>query len=108
VSVPLKVRRVVVNALSVDVEDYFHVWALSPWFPRSKWDETPCRVERNLDLILRLLDEAGARATFFTLGWIAERFPEVVRRIAAAGHEIASHGYAHSRVDELERKALLG
>ena len=105
-SVPLKVRRVVVNALSVDVEDYFQVWALSRWFPRSKWDETPCRVERNVDLILQLLDEAGAHATFFTLGWIAERFPELVRRIAAAGHEIASHGYAHSRVDELERKAF--
>jgi polysaccharide deacetylase family protein (PEP-CTERM system associated) len=103
---PIKARRVVVNALSVDVEDYFQVWALSPWFPRSKWDEIPCRVERNLDLILALLDEAGAHATFFTLGWIAERFPEVIRRIAAAGHEIASHGYSHQRVDELGRDAF--
>jgi polysaccharide deacetylase family protein (PEP-CTERM system associated) len=106
VRAPIKARRVVVNALSVDVEDYFQVWALAPWFPRARWDETPCRVERNIDLILLLLHEARARATFFTLGWIAERFPEVIRRIAAAGHEIASHGYAHDRVGELERDAF--
>ena len=105
-SVPVTARRVVVNALSVDVEDYFQVWALSPWFPRSTWDATPCRVERNIDLILELLDEAHQHATFFTLGWIAERFPTAVRRIAAAGHEIASHGYAHNRVNELERDAF--
>ena len=105
-SVPLKAHRVVVNALSIDVEDYFQVWALARWFPRAKWDETPCRVEQNLDVILRLLDDAGAQATFFTLGWIAERFPDLVRRIAAAGHEIASHGYAHARVDELDRRAF--
>ena len=75
-SVPLKAHRVVVNALSIDVEDYFQVWALARWIPRAKWDETPCRVEQNLDVILRLLDDAGAQATFFTLGWIAERFPD--------------------------------
>lgn len=98
----IKARRVIVNALSVDVEDYFQVWALAPWFPRAKWDETPCRVERNIDLILQLLHDADVHATFFTLGWIAERFPEVIRRIAANGHEIASHGYAHNRVDDLD------
>jgi polysaccharide deacetylase family protein (PEP-CTERM system associated) len=103
---PIEARRVVVNALSVDVEDYFQVWALAPWFPRSKWDETPCRIERNLDLILELLEEADTRATFFTLGWIAERYPKAIRRVAAAGHEIASHGYAHQRVDDLEREAF--
>jgi polysaccharide deacetylase family protein (PEP-CTERM system associated) len=103
---PHKARRVVVNALSVDVEDYFQVWALSPWFPPSKWDQTPCRIQRNLDVILRLLDEADAHATFFTLGWIAERYPDAIRRIVAAGHEIASHGYAHLRVNELERGAF--
>ena len=95
-----------VNALTVDVEDYFQVWALAPWFPRTKWDDVPCRIERNIDLILQLLDEAGARATFFTLGWIAERYPAIVRRIAASGHEIASHGYAHNRVDDLAREAF--
>lgn len=103
---PIKARRIVVNALTVDVEDYFQVWALSPWFPRDKWDETPCRVERNIDRILALLDEADAHATFFTLGWIAERYPKVIRRVAAAGHEVASHGYSHSRVNELERDAF--
>ena len=103
---PLTARRVVVNALSVDVEDYFQVWALSPWFPRSMWDKTPCRIERNLDVILTLLHEAGARATFFTLGWIAERHPDAIRRIAAAGHEVASHGYAHCRANELDRDAF--
>jgi polysaccharide deacetylase family protein (PEP-CTERM system associated) len=103
---PIKARRVVVNALTVDVEDYFQVWALAPWFPRSKWDSAPCRIERNVELILALLEEAGTKATFFTLGWIAERYPELVRRIAADGHEIASHGYAHMRVDDLERESF--
>ncbi len=105
-NVPVEARRLVVNALTVDVEDYFQVWAFSPYIPRSKWDETPVRVERNVDLILQLLDEAGARATFFTLGWVAERFPELVRRIVAAGHEIASHGYAHHKASELTRDAF--
>jgi polysaccharide deacetylase family protein (PEP-CTERM system associated) len=103
----LDARRLRVNALTVDVEDYFQVWALSPYIPRDKWDETPARVERNVDLILQLLDGAGARATFFTLGWIAERFPNLVRRIAAAGHEVASHGYSHSKATELSRGAFL-
>jgi polysaccharide deacetylase family protein (PEP-CTERM system associated) len=94
------------NALTVDVEDYFQVWALAPWFPRTEWDDTPCRIERNIDLILQLLDDADAGATFFTLGWIAERYPEMVRRIAASGHEVASHGYSHRRVDDMGRDAF--
>jgi len=106
-NVPVEFRRVLVNALTVDVEDYFQVWALSPYIPRSKWDDTPARVERNVDLILQLLADAGAHATFFTLGWVAERFPELVRRIAAAGHEIASHGYAHAKATELDRGQFL-
>jgi polysaccharide deacetylase family protein (PEP-CTERM system associated) len=105
-AVRIESRRVVVNALTVDVEDYFQVWALAPYIPREKWDHTPSRVERNVDLILQLLEQGGARATFFTLGWIAERYPEVVRRIAQAGHEVASHGYAHKRADELTREAF--
>jgi polysaccharide deacetylase family protein (PEP-CTERM system associated) len=103
---PIKARRVVVNALTVDVEDYFQVWALAPWFPRSKWESAPCRIERNVDLILALLDEADTKATFFTLGWIAERYAALVRRIAGAGHEVASHGYAHVRVDDLQRASF--
>ena len=105
-AMPIKARRVVVNALTVDVEDYFQVWALAPWFPRAKWDATPCRIERNIDVVLALLEQAGARATFFALGWIAERYPQMIRRIAAGGHEIASHGYAHHRANELKREAF--
>lgn len=90
----------IVNALTIDVEDYFQVWALSPHIARSRWDEMPCRVERNVERLLQLLEEHGARATFFTLGWIAERYPGVVRSIVAAGHELASHGYSHSRANE--------
>ena len=105
-AVRIESRRVVVNALTVDVEDYFQVWALAPYIPREKWDHTPCRVERNVDVILDLLAETGSRATFFTLGWVAERFPALVMRIADAGHEVASHGYAHKRADETTRAAF--
>jgi polysaccharide deacetylase family protein (PEP-CTERM system associated) len=93
----------IANALSIDVEDYFQVSALAPHIPRSEWERMPCRIERNVDTILALLDESGARATFFILGWIAERYPSVVTRIAAAGHEVASHGYAHHRVSHQGR-----
>ena len=89
------------NAMSIDVEDYFQVSAFAPHIRREDWDHLPCRVERNVDVILGLLDEAGARATFFTLGWIAERYPQVVRRIVDNGHELASHGYGHQRASEL-------
>lgn len=89
------------NAMSIDVEDYFQVSAFAPHIRREDWDVMPCRVERNVDLILGLLDEAGAKATFFTLGWIAERHPQVVRRIVENGHELASHGYGHQRASEL-------
>lgn len=92
------------NALTVDVEDYFQVSALAPHFDRSEWERLPCRVERNVERILELLASAGAQATFFTLGWIAERYPGVVRAIAAAGHEVASHGYAHRRATEQSRE----
>ncbi len=94
------------NAMSVDVEDYFQVSAFAPHIRREDWDRLPCRVERNVDLILGLLDEAGARATFFTLGWIAERHPQVVRRIVDNGHELASHGYGHQRASELTPAAF--
>ncbi|MHB8916021.1 MAG: polysaccharide deacetylase family protein, partial [Thiobacillus sp.] len=89
------------NAMSIDVEDYFQVSAFAPHIRRDAWDTMPCRVERNVDLILALLDEANAKATFFTLGWIAERYPQVVRRIVEHGHELASHGYGHQRASDL-------
>jgi len=89
------------NAMSIDVEDYFQVSAFAPHIRRADWDSLPCRVERNVDVILGLLDEADASATFFTLGWIAERYPQVVRRIVDNGHELASHGYGHQRASDL-------
>ena len=89
------------NAMSIDVEDYFQVSAFASHIRREDWDCLPCRVERNVDVILGLLDEAGVMATFFTLGWIAERYPQVVRRIVDNGHELASHGYGHQRASEL-------
>ncbi|HVO91160.1 MAG TPA: XrtA system polysaccharide deacetylase [Casimicrobiaceae bacterium] len=90
----------IVNALSIDVEDYFQVSAFANHIPRDSWDTQPCRVEANIDRILTLLRDANVRATFFTLGWIAERYPGVVRAIVDAGHELASHGYEHRRASE--------
>lgn len=90
------------NALTVDVEDYFQVAALAPHIPRSTWEQRECRIERNLERILELFERHQARATFFTLGWIAERYPQAVRRIVEAGHELASHGYGHERVTHLD------
>ena len=90
----------VTNALTIDVEDYFQVSAFAPHIPRSEWPIRECRVERNVDRILAMLDQNGTKATFFTLGWIAERYPELIRRIVAEGHELASHGYGHERASE--------
>lgn len=86
------------NALSVDVEDWFQVGAFERVIDRADWDTLPRRVEANTDAVLALFDEAGVKATFFTLGWVAERHPALIRRIAEAGHEIASHGLDHQRV----------
>ena len=94
------------NAMSIDVEDYFQVSAFAPHIRREDWDTLPCRVERNVDVILGLLDETDSRATFFTLGWIAERYPQVVRRIVDNGHELASHGYGHQRASDLAPEAF--
>ncbi|MBZ8138316.1 polysaccharide deacetylase family protein [Rubrivivax gelatinosus] len=96
----------ITNALTIDVEDYFQVSAFAPYIRRSDWDARECRVERNVDRILALLDAADTRATFFTLGWIAERYPQLVRRIVAGGHELASHGYGHERASDLAPAAF--
>lgn len=93
-------KGAMVNALTIDVEDYFQVSAFAPYIERSEWDARDCRIERNVDLILNMLAETGARATFFTLGWIAERYPQLVRRIVDEGHELASHGFGHHRATE--------
>ncbi|MES2353876.1 MAG: XrtA system polysaccharide deacetylase [Pseudomonadota bacterium] len=94
------VNSVIRNAMTIDVEDYFQVSALAPHIPRDSWDSRECRVEQNVDRILAMLEDGGANATFFTLGWVAERYPGLVRRIVAGGHELASHGYAHLRANE--------
>jgi len=95
-----KANTTQLNAMSFDVEDYFQVQAFADVCDRTRWDGYESRVERNTNLILDLLAEHGTRATFFTLGWIAERYPAIVRRVVAEGHELASHGYAHHRVDQ--------
>lgn len=92
---------------SVDVEEWFQVNALEPWVPRQRWEGLESRVEGSTDRILELLGRRGAVATFFTLGWVAERHPGLVRRIAEAGHEVASHGWWHRRVSTLAPPAFL-
>jgi len=91
------------NAMTCDVEDYFQVSAFAPFIDRASWPSRECRVEANMDRILALFERHGVRATFFTLGWIAERYPQVVRRIVAGGHELASHGYGHLRASDQTR-----
>lgn len=90
----------IVNAMSVDVEDYFQVSAFANHVARDDWDGFDCRVERNTDRVLALFADHHAKATFFTLGWVAERYPALIRRIVEQGHELASHGHAHFRVYE--------
>ena len=97
----------VVNAITIDVEDYFQVSAFAPYITRSKWEEQPQRVEQNIDRTLEILEDAEVHATFFALGWIAKRYPRMIRRIVAQGHELASHGYAHERASSLHRDAFL-
>ncbi len=92
------------NALSVDVEDWFQVGAFETTIDRADWDGLDCRVERNTDAVLQIFAEAGVKGTFFTLGWVAERYPALVRRIAEAGHEVASHGLDHKRVFAMTAK----
>ena len=94
------------NAMTIDVEDYFQVSAFAPYIDRADWDARECRVERNVEAILALLEEQGTQATFFTLGWIAERYPQLVRTIVAQGHELASHGYGHQRASDLSRASF--
>ena len=96
----------ITNALTIDVEDYFQVSAFAPYIRRDEWDARECRVERNVGRILEMLAERDTRATFFTLGWIAQRYPQLVRRIVAGGHELASHGWGHQRVSELSEAAF--
>jgi polysaccharide deacetylase family protein (PEP-CTERM system associated) len=88
------------NALTVDVEDYFQVASLAESVSRESWNSREYRVEANVDRLLSLFDKRETRATFFVLGWVAEKSPDLIRRIAAAGHEVASHGYSHNLIYE--------
>ena len=90
----------IVNALSIDVEDYYHASALSGAIDRSSWDSVESRVEKNTHILLDHFASRDIHATFFVLGWVAERNPALVRSIADAGHEIGSHGYSHRLVYE--------
>jgi polysaccharide deacetylase family protein (PEP-CTERM system associated) len=96
----------VLNAMTVDVEDYFQVQAFAHRVDRANWENFPRRVEANVDRILGQFERANVHATFFTLGWIAERHPAMVRRIVAAGHELASHGWDHTRADSQTPEAF--
>lgn len=91
------------NAMTCDVEDYFQVSAFAPFIDRASWPDRECRVEANIDRVLGVFSAGGVKATFFTLGWIAERYPEMVKRIVAEGHELASHGYGHLRASDQTR-----
>lgn len=91
-------ERPVVNAMTIDVEDYFQVSAFERVVARERWGEFESRVAANTDHLLRIFADAGVLATFFVLGWVAERDRSIVHRISAAGHEIASHGFAHRLV----------
>lgn len=94
------------NALTIDVEDYFQVSAFAPYIRRDEWEARECRVERNVQHILGLLAHRQIKATFFTLGWVAERYPQLVRDIVSGGHELASHGYGHERASDLSQTAF--
>lgn len=105
-AIPLPPRWPAPHIFTVDVEDYFQVNAFEGVVDRADWEKFPSRVERNTDRILEVLDRHGARGTFFTLGWIADRFPQLVRRIQESGHEIASHGCWHRKVNTLSPEAF--
>jgi len=93
--------------MTIDVEDYFQVSAFAPYISPESWDSHSCRVERNMARVFALLDERNIKATFFMLGWIAERYPQLVRDIVSGGHELASHGYNHLRASAMSPDAFL-
>ncbi len=97
----------ITNALTIDVEDYFQVSAFAPHIDRADWENRECRVECNVQRILDLLDRHSTKATFFTLGWVAQRYPHLVKEIVRRGHELASHGYGHERASDLSEAAFL-
>ncbi len=105
-AVPTVPQRKITNGLSVDVEDWFQVGAFEDVISRDAWDGLPLRVADNVSRVLDLFAEADVKATFFTLGWVAQRNSALIRRITDAGHEVASHGWDHARVFTLDRKSF--
>jgi polysaccharide deacetylase family protein (PEP-CTERM system associated) len=105
-AIPLPPRWPATHLFTVDVEDYFQVNAFDGLVDRADWSRYPSRVEQSTDRLLALLADTGVRGTFFTLGWIAERYPALVRRIAEQGHEVASHGWWHRKVTTLSPEAF--
>jgi polysaccharide deacetylase family protein (PEP-CTERM system associated) len=97
----------IVNALTIDVEDYYHVTALASVVDRGRWEQYESRVEKSTERLLDILAAHGVQATFFVLGWVAERVPALVRNLHAAGHEIACHGYSHQLVYQQSPKTFL-
>ena len=91
-------QNTITHAMTVDVEDYFHVAAFNKVINADEWDKWPCRVEANTNKLLQLFADSNIKITFFILGWVAERYPELVKAIHAQGHEIASHGYSHQLI----------
>ena len=94
----MRVKEMIKNALTVDVEDYFHVSAFAGSIDQKDWNGIPLRVVHNTQRLLQLFADSNVKATFFVLGWVAERVPELVRDIAKEGHEVACHGYSHELV----------
>ncbi len=103
----MKKQNSICNAMSVDVEDYFQVSAFEKNFEKCDWDDIPCRVEENIEKILQLFERKNIKATFFTLGWIAERYSGMVKKIVDHGHELASHGWEHTRVTQQGRQDFM-
>ncbi len=99
-------KNKILNTFTVDVEDYFQVEAFSSVIDRNGWDDFSSRVEKNTDVILNMLDETGVKGTFFVLGWIAARYPDVVKRIAEMGHEVASHGMSHQLIYNQDKEVF--
>jgi len=96
----------IINAMTVDVEDYFHVSAFENSINKSDWTNMPLRVEKNTHRLLELFAEHNIKSTFFTLGWVAERCPNLIKAIVEQGHELASHGFAHQRITEMSQDDL--
>ncbi len=95
------------NAFCVDVEEWFHVCAVeTPYHDPATWNTAPARVEHNTDVLLALLDEAGAKGTFLCLGWLAEKYPNMIKRISDLGHEVGCHGYYHRLIYEQTPEAF--